>query len=178
MTLPLAKENARLLGHQKGALYPWRTISGRECSGFFPAGSAQYHIDGDIACAVVRYYLATGDEAYLAQEGAEILIETARLWMDTGNWHEGRFVINDVTGPDEYTCIVNNNYYTNACARYNLRWASRLKELLQGEDWKVLKEKANVTEEELDSFAKAAEKMYLPYDELLGINPQDDSFLQ
>lgn len=178
MTLPLAKENARLLGHRRGALYPWRTISGRECSGFFPAGSAQYHIDGDIACAVVRYYLATGDKEYLAQEGAEILIETARLWMDVGNWHEGRFVINDVTGPDEYTCIVNNNYYTNACARYNLRWASRLKELMKGGDWETVVKRTGIIAEEMDSFSKAAENMYLPFDETLGINPQDDSFLQ
>ena len=174
--LPLAKENARLLGHRKGALFPWRTISGRECSGYFPSGTAQYHIDGDIACAVVHYYLATGDADYMAAEGAELLIETARLWMDVGHFYDGHFVINDVTGPDEYTCIVNNNYYTNACSRYNLRWALKMPDLL-GARWEGLAARLAVSAEELAGFAEAAEKMLLPYDERLGINPQDDSFL-
>jgi alpha,alpha-trehalose phosphorylase len=177
--LEKARENARLLGHKKGALYPWRTIAGRECGGYFPSGTAQYHIDGDIAYAVAAYYLATGDLEYLKQEGAEILLETARLWADVGSWYHGTFRINDVTGPDEYTCIVNNNYYTNACARHNLRWAVKATEILKAEggysDWAG---RLHVTEVELDGFTRAADNMFLPYDEDLGINPQDDSFLQ
>ena len=177
--LGLAKENARLLGHTKGALFPWRTISGRECSGYFPAGSAQYHINADIAYAAVQYYLITGDLDYLADEGAEILIETARLWIDTGNYSHGRFVINDVTGPDEYTCIVNNNYYTNAGAAFNLRWAVHALKLLRDNGMASKAEAATqVTEAELSEFAAAAKAMYLPYDVETGINPQDDSFLQ
>jgi len=177
-TLPQAKENARLLGHRKGALYPWRTISGRECSGYFPSGTAQYHINGDIAHAIVQYYLYTGDTEYLQQEGAEILVETARLWLDTGNWQGDRFIINDVTGPDEYTCMVNNNFYTNACARDNLYWAAHMAEVLPSVAWDALTKRIGITEEELAAFRAAAEGMYLPYDETLGINPQDDSFLQ
>ena len=121
-TLDAARENARLLGHRKGALYPWRTIAGRECSGYFLAGTAQYHIVGDIAYAVGMYYNATGDREYLISEGAELLLETARLWMDVGHVAEGTFRINCVTGPDEYTCLVNNNYYTNACAKTTWSW--------------------------------------------------------
>ncbi|MDO4815626.1 MAG: glycosyl hydrolase family 65 protein [Bacillota bacterium] len=177
-TLELARENAKLLGHKKGVLFPWRTVSGRECSGFFPAGSAQYHINGDIAYAVVQYYLMTGDFEYMAKEGAEILIETARLWMDVGNYSKGKFVINDVTGPDEYTCIVNNNYYTNASAKYNLTWAVKAARLLSDRGmWQELEARLGVSSEELEGFGKAAEAMLLPYDEALGINPQDDSFL-
>ncbi len=177
-SLELARENAKLLGHKNGVLFPWRTISGRECSGFFPAGSAQYHINGDIAYAVVQYYLMTGDIDYMAAEGAEILIETARLWLDAGNYSKERFVINDVTGPDEYTCIVNNNYYTNACAKYNLIWAVKVAKLLSDHGmWQEIATKLGVSYEELERFGKAAEAMYLPYDEELGINPQDDSFL-
>lgn len=178
-TLDAARENARLLGHRKGALYPWRTIAGRECSGYFLAGTAQYHIVGDIAYAVGMYYNATGDREYLISEGAELLLETARLWMDVGHVAEGTFRINCVTGPDEYTCLVNNNYYTNACAKNNLELAVRAAHLL--EEWGAYGEWAarlGVTHEELDAFAHAAEIMYLPYDETLGINPQDDSFLQ
>ena len=177
--LDAARENARILGHKKGALYPWRTISGKECSGYFPSGSAQYHIDGDIAYAVVAYYLATLDFDYIAQKGAEIVFETARLWMDAGNFHKGRFLINAVTGPDEYTCIVNNNYYTNACAQYNLHWAVRFWELLEeAGQLAPVAEKIGLTREEILGFEQAEKAMYLPYDEELGINPQDDSFLQ
>ena len=174
-----AKENARLLGHKKGAAFPWRTIMGKECSGYFPSGSAQYHISGDIAYAVVSYYLATRDLDLLEESGAEILLETARLWMDMGNYYQGKFHINAVTGPDEYTCLVNNNYYTNALAQHNLRWACKAVGLLEEAHraGRVL-EKTGITEKELEEFAQAAEAMYLPYDEELGINPQDDSFLQ
>ncbi len=178
-TLDEARANARLLGHQKGALYPWRTITGRECSGYFLAGTAQYHIVGDIAYAVATYYSATGDRDYLAAEGAEILLETARLWLEVGNDVHGAFHINCVTGPDEYTCLVNNNYYTNACAKHNLEWAVRAARLLK--EWGCYEEWAarlNATQAELDAFVHAAETMYLPYDEALGINPQDDSFLE
>ncbi|MDD5017260.1 MAG: family 65 glycosyl hydrolase, partial [Eubacteriales bacterium] len=84
--LDMAKENAKIMGHSKGALYPWRTIMGRECSGYFPGGSAQYHINGDIAYSIVAYYLATKDISFIWEKGAEVIFETARLWMDTGNF--------------------------------------------------------------------------------------------
>lgn len=179
MCLDLARENALILGHRQGALYPWRTITGRECSGYFPSGSAQYHINGDIAYAVIIYYLATKDLAFMLEKGAEIIWETARLWMDTGNFYQGKFHINDVTGPDEYTCIVNNNYYTNVVAQYNLHWAVKIYQLLKPTaGFQDLREKLDLKEEEIREFQKAAENMYLPYDDKLKINPQDDSFLQ
>lgn len=107
------------------------------------------------------------------------MLETARLWMDMGNYYQGKFHINAVTGPDEYTCLVNNNYYTNALAQYNLRWACKAVRLLEEADrgGRVL-EKTGTTKRELEEFARAADAMYLPYDERLGISPQDDSFLQ
>lgn len=179
-TLPAARENAALLGHKKGALYPWRTITGVECSGYFPSGSAAYHINGAIAYAVIQYYLSTDDTAFMTRMGLEILLETARLWMDTGVYdRQGRFCIQEVTGPDEYTCMVNNNYYTNASAAYNLRFASKLYERLKGDEAvKQLAAKLQITEEEIADMQKAADAMYLPYDEEYGINPQDDSFLE
>lgn len=177
-TLEAARENARILGHKKGALYPWRTIMGKECSGYFPSGSAQYHINGDIAYSVVAYYLATKDLAFIAQKGAEIVFETARLWMDTGNYYHGKFHINAVTGPDEYTCVVNNNYFTNASAQYNLHWAVRFYRLLKEAKTLDAAARIGLTEKEVAEFEHAEQNMYLPYDEELGINPQDDSFLQ
>ncbi len=178
-TLNFARENAKIMGHRKGALFPWRTIVGLECSGYFPAGSAQYHINGDIAYSIIAYYLATKNVAFLMERGAELIFETARLWMDAGNFQGGKFHINDVTGPDEYTCIVNNNYYTNLIAQYHLQWAVKFYELLKTQPgFKGLATRLGLKEEEIETFREAAARMYLPYDEALGINPQDDSFLQ
>lgn len=177
--LGYARENAKILGHKKGAAYPWRTIMGEECSGHYPSGSAQYHISGDVAYAVIAYYLATGDIDLVEECGAEIVIETARLWMQVGNYYKGKFYINEVTGPDEYTCLVNNNYYTNLIAKHNLRWAVKFYDILkERETGRVLAQKIALKPEEIVEFQEASEKMYLPYDEELGINPQDDSFLQ
>jgi len=178
-TLDSARENATILGHNKGALYPWRTIMGHECSGYFPSGSAQYHINGDIAYSIVAYYLVTKDINFIANKGAEIVFETARLWMDTGNFYKGQFRINEVTGPDEYTCMVNNNYYTNASAQYNLQWACKFYYLLmEAEKLAPVVDKINLFENEIKEFERAAELMYLPYDEELKISKQDDSFLE
>lgn len=178
-TLEMARENARILGHNTGALYPWRTITGRECSGYFPAGSAQYHINGDIAYSVIAYYLATKDIGFIQAKGAEIIFETARVWMEVGNYYRGKFNINVVTGPDEYTCMVNNNYYTNVLAQYHLNWAVKFYHLLKNSpEFNQLIQKIALREEEIAAFQKAAEAMYLPYDDELKINPQDDSFLQ
>ncbi|MDR1986391.1 MAG: beta-phosphoglucomutase [Treponema sp.] len=177
-TLEEARKNARVLGHQTGALFPWRTIMGRECSGYFPAGTAQYHINGDIAWSVISYYLATGDLAFIIAQGAEIVFECARLWIDAGTYVQGTFRINEVTGPDEYTCLVNNNYYTNLSAQYNLRWAVKFYELLKAEDaLDRIRLKIGLSPAEIAAFSQAAERLYLPYDQELGINPQDDAFL-
>ena len=98
-TLEAAKRQARTLGHEKGALYPWRTITGSECSSYFPSGSAQYHINSDIAHAVSTYYFVTGDIEFIKDKGAEIMIETARLWLNVGHWLDGQYRIDGVTGP-------------------------------------------------------------------------------
>jgi alpha,alpha-trehalose phosphorylase len=173
-----ARENARIMGHKMGALYPWRTITGQECSGYFPAGSAQYHINGDIAYSIVAYYQATKDIEFIAAKGAEIVFETARLWLDVGNYYHGEFRINDVTGPDEYTCIVNNNYYTNVLAQYHMRWAVKFYTMLkEAGTLEPIAKKIKLKMTEIRSFIKASEAMYLPYDHELKINPQDDSFI-
>lgn len=185
-TLNEARENARILGHKQGALYPWRTIMGKECSGYFPSGSAQYHINGDIAHAVAAYYLVTKDFDFIIDKGFEIVLETARLWMDTGHFCNGLFHIYEVTGPDEYTCMVNNNYYTNACAQHNLRWTVKFYRMMEetrknspdcAEKIVALYHKTQLTTCEIEAFEEAEKKMYLPYDKNLKINPQDDSFL-
>src|SRR5262249_53522985 len=116
----LARAHARRLG-LRGAAFPWRTIRGEECSGYWPAGTAAFHINADIAYAVVHYVEATGDTAFEEEIGLELLVETARLWLSLGYRDStGRFRIDGVTGPDEYSALVDNNVYTNLMAQRNL----------------------------------------------------------
>lgn len=179
--LDSARARAKEMGHKKGALFPWRTITGPESSAFFPAGTAQYHISADIAYSYIQYYLVTQDTAFLKDYMAELLFETARLWNDAGHMKDGLFRIDSVTGPDEYTCIVNNNYYTNAMAKHNLLWAAKTYNILKEQDSELLNrlsDQLNLSEIEVSEWTDAGEKMYLPYDEKHKINAQDDSFLQ
>ncbi len=180
--LPNARERAKVMGHEKGALFAWRTIDGEECSAYFPAGTAQYHINGDIAHAISDYYYTTQDVEFMANYGAEILVETARLFYDLGFYSKekgGRFVINCVTGPDEYNVMVNNNVYTNRMAAANFHSASDAMELLKEKcpaDYERLKNDLGFTEQESDAWLAAAEQMYYPPAKD-GIYPQDDDFL-
>ncbi|MBA3289529.1 MAG: glycoside hydrolase family 65 protein [Acidimicrobiia bacterium] len=181
--LPTARQRAQVL-NQRGALYPWRTINGEEASAYYAAGTAQYHINAAIAFALKRYLDASGDMDFLANEGAEMLVETARLWEDLGFWSangDETFRIHGVTGPDEYTTVVNDNLYTNVMARFNMRYASRVVELLQtwaDESYDSLCRRLALAPEEVDTWVRAADAMFLPYDEGLGIHPQDDGFLE
>ena len=177
-----ARARARELGH-RGALFSWRTINGDEASAYYAAGTAQYHINADIAYAVRKYFQISGDLEFLCQGGAEILVETARLWADLGHYSEamgGAFCIDGVTGPDEYTTVVNNNYFTNMMARENLEAATLIVDYLRNrypEDYDRLVQATGLELDELDDWKKAAKLMYLPVDEKMGIHPQDDSFL-
>ena len=180
--LPQARARARQLGH-RGAMFPWRTISGEEASAYYAAGTAQYHINADIMYALRKYVQATGDEPFLRDCGAEMLVETARLWLSLGFYSEakeGKFCINAVTGPDEYNTVVNNNAYTNLMARENLRYAAETVQRLQTtypDSYDVLVQKTALEPSELEAWVRAVESMYVPYDEKLRIIPQDDSFL-
>ncbi|WP_268794481.1 glycosyl hydrolase family 65 protein [Paenibacillus sp. DMB20] len=168
---------------QRGALYPWRTIDGDENSAYYPAGTAQVHINADIAYAIRQYVEATGDTLFLADKGAEILFETSRFWVDLGHFNPARggaFCIDAVTGPDEYTAVVNNNAYTNLMAQSQLRYAYETAGLLRREypgQYEALKRKIGLGDEEPGLWLEAAERMYVPYDEELGIYAQDDAFL-
>ncbi|HAS74031.1 MAG TPA: beta-phosphoglucomutase [Clostridiales bacterium UBA8960] len=176
--LPQSKARALELGHAKGAAYAWRTISGIECSGYFPAGTAQYHINADIAYAFIQYFLYSQDMPFMVEKGIEVIIETARLWMDIGHYYEGAFRIHNVTGPDEYTAIVNNNYYTNAMAKYHLYWAFNFYQMLNGPEYRdPLLDRLGILDEEANAMRDASDKMFLPFDEAQGLFAQDDSFM-
>lgn len=179
--LPAAAERARDLT-QEGVLFPWRTINGEEASAYYAAGTAQYHIDADIAFAVAKYVNATGDEDFMAKEGVDILVETARMWADLGFWRgngEESFRIHGVTGPDEYTTVVNDNLYTNVMARFNLRRAARAVKDLEAtrpQDHARMVARLGLRPAEVAEWIRAAEAMAIPYDAALGIHPQDSQF--
>ncbi|MCR3752501.1 glycoside hydrolase family 65 protein [Lentzea californiensis] len=165
-TLDKARERAKVLG-LKGAAFPWRSINGAECSAYWPAGTAAFHVSGDVAYATQQYLNATGDEDFDRDEATEILVQTARLWLSLGHHdpHDG-FRIDGVTGPDEYSAIVDNNVYTNLIAQQNLWAAADAAE----------RNACDATEEEIAAWRRAADAMSVPYDEMLQVHPQADNF--
>lgn len=169
--LPKAKERAKELG-QSGALFAWRTINGAEASAYYPAGTAQVHINADISYAFQLYEKVTGDATFIKEVGAEVIYETAKFWLSYGSWinkaGKKQFCINGVTGPDEYTALVNNNYYTNKMAQNNLFYAVELAERYH--DLSI--------ENDYHDWREAAVAMYLPYDEENQLIKQDDSFFE
>ncbi|HSK97320.1 MAG TPA: hypothetical protein VK891_11945, partial [Euzebyales bacterium] len=177
-----ARQRAREVS-QHGALFPWRTINGEEASAYYEAGTAQYHINADIMYALRKYVEITDDEDLLRSLGAEMLVETARLWADLGFHRDdgkGTFHIYGVTGPDEYTTLVNDNAYTHLMARLNLRFAAEVVHALRRDDpdrYAVLHRETGVTPDEVAEWQRAADSMFLPYDEERGIHPQDSNFL-
>ncbi|NLW11575.1 MAG: beta-phosphoglucomutase [Clostridiaceae bacterium] len=182
--LPQARQRAREMGHESGALFAWRTINGNECSAYYPAGTAQYHINADIAYAVSRYLDSTDDDDFLWDMGAEILFETAELWQCLGFYnpqHENRFCIQGVTGPDEYNVLVDNNYYTNLMAQANLSAAAAAAARMKQERPDRYAELADRLKLNLDErsslWQQAADSMYFPYDEQRSICLQDEDFL-
>jgi alpha,alpha-trehalose phosphorylase len=180
--LPAARRRAQEMA-QEGALFPWRTISGEEASAYYAAGTAQVHIDADIAYALSKYVDATGDTGFLVRDGIDILVETARMWADLGFWRtngEPSFHIHGVTGPDEYTTVVNNNLFTNVMARFNLERAARAVDEvrdLSPAAYQQMVHRLRLGDHEAAEWLRCAEGMTIPFDESLDIHPQDEHFL-
>ena len=176
-TLNQARRRAKDLGHKKGALFPWRTINGDECSSYFPAGTAQYHINADIAYAIYLYYRITCDRTFMEKFGLEMLIELSNLWMEVGVFDdekEGAFCIHEITGPDEYSCLVNNNMYTNAMVKHQMAFTIECIESDQNVNPEI---ESLVNTFDLKAAKRIVKRIYLPYNERLKIYAQDDSFL-
>ena len=123
---------------------------------------------------MLRYIVVTQDEAFEREVGVELLVETARLWRSLGH-HDasGKFRIDGVTGPDEYSAIADNNVYTNLMAQRNLRGAAEACERHMD-----VATTLGVDAEEAAAWRDAAEAMLIPYDEALGVHPQAESFTE
>ncbi len=180
--LDAARLNAKRMRDQ-GALYSWRTINGHEASGNFLGSTVQYHINAAVAYSIHKYLEATDDIGFLVEMGAEILFETARCWAHRGVFlasRGGAYCINEVCGPDEYKPGVNNNCYTNYMAQFNLRLALEARDRLSKDypkDYARLVQELGIDESEFALWQECADHMYLPFDNNLGIHPQDDSFV-
>ncbi|WP_434810018.1 glycoside hydrolase family 65 protein [Microbacterium sp. bgisy189] len=186
LMLPAARRRAAML-NEAGALFPWRTINGEEASAYYAAGTAQYHINADVSFALAKYVRATDDTEFLYREGVDIAVETARLWATLGFWRftengdPETFHIHGVTGPDEYTTVVNDNLFTNVMARFNLRFAARtVREMAADapDEYVAMLDRLSLDPAEADAWDAAAEAMHIPYSEALGIHPQDAVFLE
>jgi alpha,alpha-trehalose phosphorylase len=170
-TLDLAEARARELG-LKGVTFPWRTIRGQECSGYWPAGTAAFHINADIADAVRRYVAATGDEEFEEGPGFDLVVSTARLWRSLGHHDaQGAFRLDRVTGPDEYTALVDNNVYTNLMAARNLAVAANL--AVRHPERSV---ELAIDDEEIASWRDAASAIVVPFDRDARITQQCNGF--
>jgi alpha,alpha-trehalose phosphorylase len=170
-TLEAARQRAAQLGFA-GAAFPWRTIAGQECSGYWPAGTAAFHVNADIAGAVVRYLDATGDEEFARGQGMDLLVHTARLWRSLGHHDgEGRFHIDGVTGPDEYSALADDNIYTNLMAQRNLAAAAAV-----ADSYPDRARELRVDSGESAAWRDAAKAMFIPYDQALGVHPQAAGF--
>jgi len=170
-TLSAAIERASTLG-LRGATFPWRTINGAESSAYWPAGTAAFHVNADIAAAVTRYVEATGDDEFDAATGLDLLVHTARLWLSLGHHDEaGKFRIDGVTGPDEYSAIADNNVFTNLMAQHNMRAAAR-SSMAHPDRAREL----GVSADEVMKWKAAADQMLVPYDEKLRVHPQAEGF--
>lgn len=180
--LPNAEKRAAEM-EDEGALYSWNSINGEECGHVFEAATAQYHLNCDIAYAIKRYFLATDDWDFMRRYGIEMLAKMSKCISHRGNFIEhngGRFCINGICGPDEYNPVVNNNLYTNWLARDQFRFTLSMLGRLEGEDpaaYAEMLRKCAVDKAELARWQDAADRMYIGYDEQLGIYLQDDDFL-
>jgi alpha,alpha-trehalose phosphorylase len=129
-------------------------------------------VNAAIADAVVRYVAATGDTDFDRTVGTDLLVNTARLWRSIGHHDsEGRFHIDGVTGPDEYSALADDNVYTNLMAQRNLLAAAD-----RAEKYPDRALELGVDMEEAASWRDAATKMFIPYDDVLGVHPQAAGF--
>lgn len=178
-TLPEARKKARAMGY-RGALYPWEsTDTGEEATPrlvmtpggqLIPilTGDQAHHISAAVAYAAWQYWRATGDDRFLLQAGAEIMLETARFWTSRAKLEgDGRYHIRKVIGPDEYHEEVDDNAYTNGMARWNLERGVETAQLLRKrwpERWAELVGRLGLAASEPEEWFAVAHGMYTGFD--------------
>ncbi|GAB2607129.1 glycoside hydrolase family 65 protein [Pseudactinotalea suaedae] len=169
-TLDAARERARVLGLQ-GASFAWRTIDGRETSAYWPASTAAMHVNADVSRAFWLHGHVTGTGP-VPLGGLAVLVETARLWLSLGHHDlDGVWHLFGMTGPDEYTGVVDDNLFTNLMARRNLVRAAEVCEQLSQEAAEL-----GVTPEETQRWRAAATAVHVPWDERRQVHAANTGF--
>jgi len=177
LTLNQSRREARNLGVNRGAKIAWRTINGEESSAYFLAGNAQVHINSDVALAIKNYFNATNDVNFMIKYGMEVVLETALFLFEYGFFDDfHQFHIYQVTGPDEYTVLIDDNYYTNYMAKLHFKFAYDFSTKYTDALSEVFK-RVNINIQTLEMFNEAANHMTLLVDEQRKIIKQDASFL-
>lgn len=191
-TLKGAKEKAKKHGYE-GAFYAW--ISGKTgeelCPDFFFKDVItkrdirnhfnlwQIHISPDIAYTIHKYYEVTKDEDFLLQYGIEMTFEITRFLASRVDYkpRRDRYELNQVQGPDEYHENIDNNAFTNYQAHFTFEWAL---EYLQKSDKeiKIVKQKINLTDDEIRLWQDIKEKLYLPKPNKKGVIEQFDGYFK
>lgn len=178
-----------------GSQFPWESaMTGREVTpswivnGKNPkdliriwTGDIQIHISADIAYAIWQYWSITGDNVFMIERGAQIILETAQFWTSRLEWNkiDGCYEITDVIGPDEYHEHVNNNAYTNYLVRWHLRIAVKLFEWIKGsapEQFNRLLSDLGLSAEIVQEWSQIAEKIFIPLDISTGMIEQFEGF--
>lgn len=179
--LKKAKENAAKLG-LRGALYPMVTMNGEECHNEWEITFEEIHRNAAISYAIYNYVKYTEDEYHLAEYGFEVLVETSRFWASRVNYntYKDKYMILGVTGPNEYENNVNNNWYTNTMASWNLEYTIEVYTLLKEKypaDFYRLTAKLNISKEEIEKWQDIIDKMYYPHIEELDVFQQQDGYM-
>jgi len=144
--LPGARRKAQANGFQ-GAQFPWESAdTGEEVTPTWVphyadrnkliriwTGDIEIHISADVAYAAHLYWQVTGDESWFIAKGAELILDTAKFWASRAEWNPEteNYEFNDVIGPDEYHDHIDNNFYTNRMAKWNLQTALDVVEWLK-----------------------------------------------
>ncbi|SHH74915.1 family 65 glycosyl hydrolase domain-containing protein [Ferrimonas marina] len=180
-----AIKNAEKLGFKDGAaLYPMVTINGEECHNEWEITFEEIHRNGAIAFAIYNYVNHTGDTAYLAEYGLEVLIGISRFWSQRVQWSKRRngYVMLGVTGPNEYENNVNNNWYTNKIARWTLEYTQQALDTVAQQDPArydaiLAKTQFNSKEDEVAAWVDISKNIVLPVDDETGVFIQHDGFM-
>ena len=190
-TLDAARAKAAGMGW-RGALYAWESAdTGAETTPEqvigpdrqviqILCGKEEQHISADVAYAVWQYWQAAGDEGFLLDAGAEILLETGRFWSSRAQLEaDGRRHIRGVIGPDEYHEHIDDNAFTNVMARWNIRRALDVAALLRErwpECWARLSSRLGLDDAELKQWRNAADTMATGLDTKTGLFEQFAGF--
>ncbi len=190
-TLEAARERARQLGY-RGALYAWESAgTGEDVTPpvvvmpngrVVPVrnGEMEHHIDAAVAWGAWHYWTWTGDDLYLREAGAEVILETARFWASRGRTEDdGRYHIRHVIGPDEYHDDVDDNAYTNGMAAWNLQRGAEVARVVAQRwpgTWAALVEALVLTPEEIASWEALAATMYTGFDPRTGLIEQFEGY--